>query len=97
MANPFFEPLPANGVPEFEQILSHHYEEAFERGFEEQNQEIQAITVNPEAPTFLNTIEAMERSGGLLERVGNVFWNLTSSDTSDELQALELKLSPRVA
>ena len=39
----------------------------------------------------------MERSGGLLERVGNVFWNLTSSDTSDQLQALELKLSPRVA
>ena len=97
MANPFFEPLPENGVPEFDQILSHHYEEAFERGFEAQNQEIQAITGNDEAPTFLNTLEAMERSGGLLERVGNVFWNLTSSDTSDELQALELTLSPRVA
>ncbi len=53
MANPFFEPLPENGVPEFDQILSHHYEAAFERGFEEQNQEIQAITGNREAPTFL--------------------------------------------
>ena len=97
MANPFFEPLPENGVPEFEKILSHHYEEAFERGFEEQNREIQAITSNREAPTFGNTIEAMERSGELLERVGNVFWNLTSSDTSDELQTLELALSPRLA
>ncbi|MBT5154804.1 MAG: M3 family metallopeptidase, partial [Gammaproteobacteria bacterium] len=97
MANPFFEPLPENGVPEFEKILSHHYEEAFERGFEEQNREIQAITRNREAPTFGNTIEAMERSGELLERVGNVFWNLTSSDTSDELQVLELALSPRLA
>ena len=97
MANPFFEPLPENGVPEFEKILSHHYEEAFERGFEEQNREIQAIIGNREAPTFGNTIEAMERSGELLARVGNVFWNLTSSDTSDELQALELALSPRLA
>ncbi|MBT3625666.1 MAG: M3 family metallopeptidase [Gammaproteobacteria bacterium] len=97
MANPFFEPLPENGVPEFDQILSHHYEEAFERGFEEQNREIQAIIGNREAPTFGNTIEAMERSGELLERVGNVFWNLTSSDTSDELQVLELALSPRLA
>ena len=97
MANPFFEPLSENGVPEFDQILSHHYEEAFERGFEDQNREIQAITGNCEAPTFRNTIEAMERSGELLARVGNVFWNLTSSDTSDELQALELTLSPRLA
>ncbi len=97
MANPFFEPLPANGVPDFVQILPEHYEEAFERGFGEQNLEIQAIIGNSDAPTFLNTIESMERSGGLLDRVGNVFWNLTSSDTSDELQALEMKLSPRVA
>jgi peptidyl-dipeptidase Dcp len=97
MANPFFEPLPENGLPEFKRILTSHYEAAFERGFEEQNLEIEAITDNLDAPTFLNTIEAMERSGDLLERVGNVFWNLTSSYTSDQLQALELKLSPRVA
>lgn len=97
MTNPFFEPLPENGLPEFKRILTGHYEAAFELGFKEQNQEIQAITANSEEPTFLNTIEAMDRSGALLERVGNVFWNLTSSDTSDELQALELKLSPRVA
>ena len=97
MANPFFEPLPENGMPEFKRILISHYEPAFECGFEEQDLEIEVITSNLEAPTFLNTIEAMERSGGLLKRVGNVFWNLTSSDTSDQLQALELKLSPRVA
>ena len=97
MANPFFEPLPENGLPEFKRISTSHYEAAFERGFEEQNLEIEAITDNLQAPTFLNTIEAMERSGDLLERVGNVFWNLTSSYTSDQLQALELKLSPRVA
>ena len=97
MANPFFEPLPENGMPEFKRILISHYEPAFECGFEEQDLEIEAITSNLDGPTFLNTIEAMERSGGLLKRVGNVFWNLTSSDTSDQLQALELKLSPRVA
>ena len=94
MANPFFEPLPENGMPEFKRILISHYEPAFECGFEEQDLEIEVITSNLDAPTFLNTIEAMERSGGLLKRVGNVFWNLTSSDTSDQLQALELKLSP---
>ncbi len=97
MTNPFFDVLPENGVPNFRQILTSHYEEAFERGFNEQNGEIQAIRDNLEAPTFLNTIEALERSGGLLDRVGNVFWNLTSSDTSDELQAEALKLSPRTA
>ena len=97
MTNPFFESLPENGVPNFEQIVTSHYEEAFEQGFDQQNNEIQVIRSNPEAPTFINTIEALERSGGLLDRVGDVFWNLTSSDTTDELQALELKLSPRVA
>ena len=97
MANPFFDPLPVNGLPAFNRIFTSHYEAAFERGFEEQNLEIKTIIGNREPPTFLNTIEAMERSGGLLERVGNVFWNLASSDTSDQLQALELKLSPRVA
>ena len=97
MANPFFEPLPKNGLPDFKRILTSHYEAAFERGFEEQNLELEAITDNLQPPTFLNTIEAMERSGGLLDRVSKVFWNLTSSDTSNKLQALELKLSPRVA
>ena len=97
MKNPFFEPLPENGVPEFKRILISHYKAAFECGFEEQDLEAEAITGNLDAPTFLNTIEAMERLGGLLKRVGNVSWNLISSDTSDQLQALELKLSFRVA
>jgi Zn-dependent oligopeptidase len=46
MENPFFKPLPENGVPEFKQILISHYEVAFECGFEEQDLEIEAITGN---------------------------------------------------
>jgi peptidyl-dipeptidase Dcp len=95
MSNPFLEPLPENGVPRFDQISVSHYGEAFDRGFEDHDREIQAIVDNAELPTFSNTIEALELSGAQLKRVAAVFFNLTSSDTSDELQALELDISPR--
>jgi peptidyl-dipeptidase Dcp len=97
MSNPFYEPLPDSGVPRFDLIETSHFLETFERGFTEQNAEILSIIENPESPTFMNTVEALERTGALLDRVGAVFWNLTSSDTDDELQALEMSLSPRLA
>ena len=90
MSNPFYEPLPDSGVPRFDLIETSHFLETFERGFTDQNAEILSIIENPESPTFMNTVEALERTGALLDRVGAVFWNLTSSDTDDELQALEL-------
>ncbi len=95
--NPFLEPSADHGVPQFDQIQLSHYEEAFQLGFELQSQEVQAIIDHPDAPTFSNTVEALERSGELLARVEAVFWNLTSSDTTDALQALELKMGPMVA
>jgi peptidyl-dipeptidase Dcp len=97
MSNPFFRPLLAHGVPDFPAIRTEHYLEAFVQGFAEQDSEIQAILASPDKPTFENTVEALETSGRLLERVGAVFWNLASSDSSEELRALELELSPRLA
>ena len=92
--NPFFEPLSETGIPDFAAIRFEHYREAFDRGFAEHNEEIAAIVSNPASPTFVNTIEALERSGEQLRRVVAVFFNLTSSDTSEDLQALELKIMP---
>ncbi len=97
MTNPFFEPLPDNGLPSFDRIETHHYRDAFDQGIEQQRKEIASIRDNRETPDFENSIEALERSGALLRRVGDVFWNLTSSDTSDEIQALELEMSARLA
>ena len=92
--NPFFEPVPATGVPAFDRIEFAHYRQAFDRGFEKHDAEVQAIVDNPEPPTFLNTVEALEKSGRDLQRVAAVFFNLTSSDTTDEMQQLELEIMP---
>ncbi|EED30424.1 peptidyl-dipeptidase Dcp [gamma proteobacterium NOR5-3] len=94
MSNPFFEPLADTGIPNFPAIRFEHYREAFDRGFEQQREEIQAITSNPDAATFANTLEALEHSGALLRRVEDVFWNLTSSHTDEALQALECEIAP---
>ena len=92
--NPFFKPLPETGIPDFEAIKFEHYREAFDRGFEEHDQEIIRIVENPAPPNFKNTIEALEKSGGQLSRVESVFFNLASSDTSEDLQELELEIMP---
>ena len=86
MPNPFFEPLPDNGVINFATIEPGHYSEAFEAGFAEQSAEIAAIIENGEPASFANTIEVLERSGATLEKVVSVFFNLTSSDTNEHLQ-----------
>ncbi len=97
MSNPFFEPLPASGIPRFDLIRFEHYEEAFDRAFDEWSAEIEAVVAEDSEPTFINTIEALERCGGLFQRVADVFFNQTSSATSDELQAMELEVMPRMA
>jgi len=97
MTNPFFETWDGPfGMPPFDRISPEHFFPAFERGFADHNQEINAITANPEAPTFANTIEAMDFSGKLLTKVAHVFFNLTSSHTSDEIQAIETEIVPRL-
>jgi peptidyl-dipeptidase Dcp len=85
------------GVPPFDQIKPEHYLPAFEAAIARHNGEVEAIAKNPKVPTFSNTIEALEASGELLDKVNGVFGNLTSAQTSDELQAIDRKVSPMLA
>lgn len=82
------------GAPEFSKYQSTDYEAAFMAGFEEQRAEIDAIVANPEAPTFDNTIAALERSGKKLAKVTGVFFNLSETDADDVMRETEKKLSP---
>lgn len=96
--NPFMQPYDAPfGIPPFEKITLADYMPAFEAGMAEQKAEVEAISANSEAPTFANTIEALERSGALLTRVSDVFFNLNSSLTSDSMQALAKAVSPKLS
>ena len=74
--NPFYTTY--HYIP-FDRIKETDYEPAMMKGIEEEDQEIDSIVKNPEAPTFENTIEAMERSGQLLDKVTTVFFNLITS------------------
>jgi peptidyl-dipeptidase Dcp len=83
-------------LPPFEKIRDEHYLPAFYAGCEEQLAEVNSI-LQSGAPTFENTIVALERSGKLLERVLLVFFNKSSSDTSPELDKIEAELAPKLA
>lgn len=82
------------GTPPFDRIGFADYRPAFLAGMEEQTAEIEAIVNNTEAPTFENTIVALDNSGRLLSRVSRVFYGLKSSETNDSIQALAEELSP---
>lgn len=86
-----------HGTYPFTKIQPEHYMPAFEEGMRQGLEEIDAIVNNPAQPTFANTIEAYERSGELLSIVAGCFYNLTSSETNDELQAIEMELSPKMS
>jgi len=96
--NPFFSasklPLLA---PNFELIKDEHYLPAFEQGIAEHATQIRAIADSTDAPTFENTIVAMERSGAVLFRVSKVFFNLTESTTNDTIQAVQSEVAPKLA
>lgn len=93
--NPFYTEWDTPfGTPPFGKIKEKHYMPAFQEGMKQQQEEIAAITNNTEAATFENTIEAMEKSGALLRKVANVFYNLNSSMTNDELQAIAKEVAP---
>jgi peptidyl-dipeptidase Dcp len=83
--------------PPFERIEPRHFRPAFDLALKDHRAEIDAIAANPEAPTFTNTIEALERSGRGLDRVAKVFFNLAGAATSDELQAIEREIAPILA
>jgi len=84
-------------VPAFDRIRDEHYLPAFEAGMAQELNEVAAIASNSEPPSFANTIEAMERSGQLLNRVSTVFSNLASSNTNPQIQALQQTLAPRLS
>ncbi len=95
MANPLLEKFetPFESAP-FSKIKIEDYKPAFIQAIEEAKAEIDAITANPEAPTFANTIEAMELSGEKLGRISSIFFNLNSAETNDEIQEIAQEVSP---
>ena len=93
--NPFLTDYPTlHGTVPFHLIKTEHFEPALRQGMEKHNEEIAAIVNQPAAPDFANTIVALEKSGGLLNRVSTVFGNLLSAETSDEMQAIAEKMMP---
>ncbi|ADX68729.1 Peptidyl-dipeptidase dcp [Weeksella virosa] len=93
--NPFFtkSSLPYQ-APDFDKIKDEHYQPAFDFGLQQQLAEIELITKNAEAATFENTVLALENSGKVLKRAQIIFYNMTSANTNDALQALQEKYAP---
>lgn len=93
--NPFFTtwdtPFQA---PPFDKIKTEHFKPAFERAIEEQKAEIDSIANNPDAPSFDNTIRALEYSGALLTKVSNVFYPMTSANTNPDIQKIQSEMAP---
>ncbi|MCX6439825.1 MAG: M3 family metallopeptidase [Actinobacteria bacterium] len=84
-------------LPPFSQVQENHYLPAFYSGMQQQLDEVQAILNTPGDATFDNTIVALERSGKILERVSLVFFNKTSSDTNEALEAMRAEIAPKLS
>jgi len=97
-------PIPANPLltpwtgpfeaPPFAAIRPEHFRPAFDAAMSAKRAEIAVIADQGAAPTFANTIEALERSGAVLDRVASVFFNLAGTDTNDALEAIEREMAP---
>jgi len=87
----------AFGLPPFGTIRPEHFRPAFDAALSHHRAEIDAIAGNPAAPSFANTIEALETSGKALDRVSNVFSVLTGAETGDAIEAIERDVSPLLA
>ena len=87
---------PYEGVPPWDQVRPDQFPQAFQFAIDEQSREYQAIANNPEAPTFANTIEPMERAGQRLDRVQAIFGVMTSNLSTPEIQELDKEWSPRL-
>ncbi|HET9069270.1 MAG TPA: peptidase M3, partial [Amaricoccus sp.] len=85
------------GMPPFDAIEVGHFAPAFEAALRAGRAAIDRVAADPAAPTFANTIEAMERAERGLDRVAAVFFNLAGADTSDAIEALQRDLSPKLA
>lgn len=96
--NPFLVPYNTPwDVPPFDKIHNEHYMPAFEKGIADQKVEVGKIRDNSAAPTFENTIEALEASGELLTRVSDVFFNINDAETNDSLQAVAKDVAPKLS
>ena len=84
-------------VPPFDQIKNEHYMPAFEAGIKEQQAEVEAICNNAEPATFENTILPFDKSGQILDRVSNVFFNLNECLTNDEMIAIAEQVLPMLS
>ncbi len=78
----------------FSQIKNEHFKPAFLQAIEDARSEIDAITSNPENPSFQNTIEALEFTGQQLDRISSVFFNLNSAETNEDIQKIAQEVSP---
>ncbi len=98
-ANPLLEKWtgPFGGLPPFDKIKTSDFEPAFEAAMAENLKEIDAIANNKAAPTFENTIEAMEDAGRTLDRVSTIFYTYSSSNNTEEFGKLEEKTAPKLA
>ncbi|MCL7713789.1 M3 family metallopeptidase [Stenotrophomonas mori] len=97
-ANPFFaeSTLPLH-YPQFDRIHDSDFAPAFDAGMAQQLREVAAIADNPDAPTFDNTLIALEKSGGILDRATTVFFSLIGADTNDARRKLQADYSARFA
>ena len=97
-ANPFFteSPLPLH-FPQFDKIKDSDYAPAFDRGMADHLKEVAAIADNGDAPTFDNTILALEKSGRILDRATTVFFSLSGVENNDTKKAIQAEYAPRLA
>ena len=82
------------GAPRFDLIRQEHYLPAFRAAIEAGKAEVDAIAANPEAPSFANTVEALEFSGAELDRVSGIFFNLLEAESDDRMQEIAEEVSP---
>jgi peptidyl-dipeptidase Dcp len=97
-ANPLLQPWTGPyQLPPFRELRPAHFEPAYEVGMREHLAEVDAIAHDEAEPTFENTVQAFDRCGRTLQRINLVFHNLTSSETSPELQAVQRTMAPKLA
>jgi peptidyl-dipeptidase Dcp len=96
--NPFFEEWTTPfGIPPFDRIRNEHFVPAFEEGMKRHLAQIDAIVNDPAAPTFANTIEALEASGALLTKVSSVFFALNGAHTDEGKEAIAKEMAPKLS
>jgi peptidyl-dipeptidase Dcp len=97
-SNPLLQPWDTPyGLPPFAEVRPEHFKPAFDAALKAHRADIEAIATNPEPASFDNTVAALDRGGRLLARVEALFYNLTSSETSPALQAVEREMAAPLA